>query len=64
MDQDIVAAEIQALLASLKSSLAGGSNNAGSTSPASAASAGTDGYSQPADLLPSPRSLRRFLLMI
>jgi hypothetical protein len=64
MDQDNVAAEIQALLASLKSSLAGGSDIAGGASPASAASPGTDGYSQPADLLPNPRSLRRFLLMI
>ncbi|MDB5992286.1 MAG: hypothetical protein JWQ10_3689 [Herbaspirillum sp.] len=64
MDQELVAAEIQALLASLKASLSKESDSADSvqSSPVNTDLQSTQCLSQ--DALPNPRSLRRFLLMV
>ena len=64
MDQELVAAEIQSLLATLKATLSKESDSTYSaqSSPVNTDLQSTQCLSQ--DALPNPRSLRRFLLMV
>jgi hypothetical protein len=64
MDHDAATAEIQALLASLKFSLSGEPDIAGSTEPAIISNQESPGARGSGDLVPDPRSLRRFQLMV
>lgn len=64
MDQELVAAEIQSLLATLKATLSKESDltDSAQSSPVNTDLQSTQRLTQ--DALPNPRSLRRFLLMV
>jgi hypothetical protein len=67
MEQEAVLAEMQALLASLKSTLS--DEGLGQRGPAADARSGASAIENPSrqlacDLLPDNRALRRFLLMV
>jgi hypothetical protein len=64
MNQDLITAEIQALLASLKASLSGNPVAIDGTTPESASIEKQESDRLQQDRLPDVRTLRRFLLMV
>jgi hypothetical protein len=64
MDHESMAAEIQALLTSLKSSLSGSAEVSNAVESLSTDSDGLSRQRLPQDFLPDHRALRRFQLMV